>query len=179
MLAFLEYIPIIAFFIVYKTVDIYWASGALVAGTLLSMIITKLMGHKIKKSTLAIFFFALVMSTLTIIFRDEQFIKWKFTVLYFCFGSALVISRYALKKNLAKRAMQSIFTLPEFVWDRVNIAWAAFFIFCSGLNLYVAANWSLDSWVNFKVFGVMGMTFVYLLLTVFYVYRYLPDEDKE
>lgn len=179
MLALIEYIPIIAFFIVYKTVDIFWASGALVVGTLLSMIITKLMGHPVKKSTIYIFLFAFVMSGLTIAFQDAEFIKWKFTILYCGFGSALLISRYLLKRNLAKQAMQSIFTLPEFVWDKVNLAWAFFFIFCSGLNLYVAANWSLDSWVNFKVFGIMGMTFVYLLLTVFYVYRYLPDEDKE
>jgi intracellular septation protein len=138
-----------------------------------------MMGKPVKKSTVYIFIFALVMATLTIVFRDADFIKWKFTILYFGFGSALLISRYIIKKNLAKQAMQSIFTLPEFVWDKVNLAWSFFFIFCSGLNLYVAANWSLDSWVNFKVFGVMGMTFIYLILTVFYVYRYLPDEDKE
>ena len=179
MQTLLEYIPLIAFFIIYKMVDIYWAAGALVGGMALVMAITLAMKKPVKKSTLMIFGFALVMATLTIVFRDETFLKWKFSILYGIGGLTLLVSRYVMKTNLIKKSMVSNFTLPENIWDRVNIAWSAFFLCCSALNIYVFNNWSLDSWVNFKVFGVTGLSFVYLIMTVFYIYPHLPDEDKE
>lgn len=179
MQTLLEYIPLVAFFIIYKMVDIYWAAGALVGGMALVMAITLAMKKPVKKSTLMIFGFGVVMATLTIVFRDETFLKWKFSVLYGAGGLTLLVSRYVMKTNLVKKSMVSNFTLPEHIWDRVNIAWSIFFLCCSGLNIYVFNNWSLDSWVNFKVFGVTGMSFVYLILTVFYIYPHLPEEDKE
>jgi intracellular septation protein len=175
----MEYIPLIAFFIVYKMVDIYWAAGALVGGMALMMMLTMLLKKPIKKSSWLLFAFALVMAGLTIAFRDEDFLKWKFTILYGVFGTTLLISRYVMKINLIKKSMAANFNLPEPVWDRVNVAWSCFFLFCAGLNLYVFENWSLDSWVNFKVFGVTGLMFLYLIITVFYIYPHLPDEDKE
>jgi intracellular septation protein len=175
----MEYIPLIAFFIVYKMVDIYWAAGALVGGMALMMLITLALKKPIKKSTVMIFIFAVVMAGLTIAFRDEDFLKWKFTILYGIFGIALLVSRYMMNANLIKKSMESNFALPEPVWDKVNVAWSFFFLFCAGLNIYIFNNWSLDSWVNFKVFGVTGLMFVYLIGTVFYIYPHLPDEDKE
>ena len=179
MQTLMEYIPLIAFFIVYKTVDIYWAAGALVGGMALMMLITMVLKKPIKKSTWMLFGFAVVMAGLTIAFHDENFLKWKFTILYGIFGATLLVSRYMMKVNLIKKSMTTNFNLPDTIWDKVNIAWSFFFLFCAGLNLYVFENWSLDSWVNFKVFGVTGLMFIYLIATVFYIYPYLPEEDKE
>lgn len=175
----MEYIPLIAFFIVYKTVDIYWAAGALVFGMCIMMAIQLAMKEPVKKSTLMLFAFALVMAILTIVFRDEEFLKWKFTVIYGIFGLTLITSRYIVGTNLIKKSMGSNFVLPEKIWDNVNIVWAVFFFFCASLNVYVFNNWSLDSWVNFKVFGVMAMMFALIVATVFYIYPHLPEEDKE
>lgn len=179
MQTFMEYIPLIGFFIVYKMVDIYWAAGALVGGMALMLVLSAVLKHEITKKTWIIFAFATVMAGLTIAFRDEAFLKWKFTILYMIAGAALLISRYVMKTNLIKKSMESNFNLPENIWDKVNIAWSGFFLFCAGLNVYVFNNWSLDAWVNFKVFGVTGLMFVYIIATVFYIYPYLPDEDKE
>jgi intracellular septation protein len=179
MQAFIEYFPLVIFFIVYKAVDIYWAAGALVGAMAFTLLLSLALKKPIKKTTLYIFAFATVMAALTVIFQEKEFLKWKFTVLYVGFGSVLLISRYVMKVNLIKKSMASQFTLPEAVWDKVNIAWTAFFYGCSMLNVYIFNNWSLDSWVNFKVFGVTGMMVLYVVLTVFYIYPHLPDEDKE
>lgn len=179
MKALMEYIPLIAFFIVYKMVDIYWAAGALVVGMIIMMAIMLIMKEPIKNSTKMLFAFSVVMAILTVVFRDEQFLKWKFTVIYGIFGLVLIGSRYFVGTNLIKKSMESNFVLPEKIWDRVNVIWAGFALFCAGLNIYIFNNWSLDSWVNFKVFGVMGMTFLLIIATVFYIYPHLPEEDKE
>ncbi len=179
MKALMEYVPLIAFFIVYKTVDIYWAAGALVVGMLLMMGIQVAMKEAIKKSTIAMFIFALIMAVLTIVFRDEAFLKWKFTVIYGMFGAVLLTSRYVVGSNLIKKSMGGNFTLPDSIWDRVNLIWSVFFFCCAALNVYIFNHWSLDSWVNFKVFGVIGMTFVLIVATVFYIYPHLPEEDKQ
>lgn len=179
MKALMEYVPLIAFFAVYKMVDIYWAAGALVVGMLIMMAISLAMKEPIKKSQIMLFVFALFMAILTIVFRDEEFLKWKFTVIYGIFGLVLLGGRYFMGTNLIKKSMESNFNLPENIWDKVNVVWAGFFFFCAGLNVYIFNNWSLDDWVNFKVFGVIGMTFVLIVATVFYIYPHLPEEDKE
>lgn len=179
MHAFLEYIPLIAFFIVYKTVDIYYAAGALVIGYMFTLSFSYFTKKPIKKSTIYLFLFTTLMAGLTIAFQDEAFLKWKFSVLYFAAGGFLLVSRYGFQTNFIKKSMGEQFELPEKIWDHVNIAWIAFCFFCAGLNLYIFDNWSLDAWVNFKVFGVTGAMFVYMILTVLYIYPYLPEEDKE
>ena len=179
MQTFMEYIPLIAFFVVYKTVDIYYAAGALIAGYMVVLSFSYFTKKPIKKSTLYLFAFTVVMAGLTIAFQDEAFLKWKFSVLYFAAGIVLLGSRYMFQANLIKKWMGQNFTLPEKIWDQINIAWVGFCFFCASLNIYIFDNWSLDAWVNFKVFGVTGMMFVFIILTVVYIYPYLPEEEEE
>lgn len=179
MQTFLEYIPLIAFFVVYKAVDIYYAAGALIVGYVLVLSFSYLTKKPIKKSTLYLFAFTVVMAGLTIAFQEEAFLKWKFSVLYFTAGIVLLTSRYMFKSNLIKKWMGQNFELPEKIWDQVNIAWVIFCFFCASINIYIFDNWSLDAWVNFKVFGVTGMMFVFIILTVVYIYPYLPEEEDE
>lgn len=99
----------------------------------------------------------------TIYFHNESFIKWKPTVLYWCFAAALLFSQIFLKKNLIRTMMEKQMTMPDGVWHRVNLSWVAFFMTMGLINLYVAFNFSTAVWVNFKMFGGMGLMFIFII----------------
>ncbi|HEX4599209.1 MAG TPA: septation protein A [Burkholderiaceae bacterium] len=114
-----------------------------------------------------------VLGVLTIWLRNEWFIKWKPTLLYWTFAAVLVGGRWIWKRNLLGVLFSNELQLPQFAWDRLLVAWAGFFIVLGGLNLAVAYQFSTETWVNFKTFGLLGLTFGYSLVTGFYVARYL------
>lgn len=111
----------------------------------------------------------------TIYFRDDTFIKWKPTILYWCFGVALLISELVIKKNLIRVMMEKQVTLPEPVWGKLNLAWVVFFSLMGVLNLYVAFNYTIDTWVNFKMFGTMGLMFAFIIAQSLFLSKYMKD----
>ena len=111
----------------------------------------------------------------TIYFHNETFIKWKPTVLYWCFAATLLFSQIFLKKNLIRTMMEKQMTLPEGIWRRVNLSWVAFFITMGLLNLYVAFNFSTASWVNFKLFGGMGLMFAFVIAQSLLLSKYVKE----
>jgi intracellular septation protein len=113
----------------------------------------------------------------TIYFHDETFIKWKPTVLYWCFAAALLISQVFMKKNLIRAMMEKQLALPESLWARVGLAWAAFFIAMGLLNLYVAFNYSTDQWVTFKMFGGMGLMLAFIVGQSVLLAKYLKEPE--
>jgi len=113
----------------------------------------------------------------TIYFNDETFIKWKPTILYWCFGAALLGAQAFMKKNLIRAMMEKQVTLPEPIWPRLNLAWVVFFALMGALNLYIAFHFPLDTWVNFKMFGSMGLMFVFIIGQSLYLSRYMKDDQ--
>lgn len=113
---------------------------------------------------------------LTLAFQNEAFIKWKPTILYWVFASSMAFSAYVLKKNAIKAMLGEQLTLPEPVWGRVNLSWIAFFLVMGGLNLFVAFNFSTDTWVNFKLFGGMGLMLVFVLGQGMLLSKYVEEE---
>ncbi len=111
----------------------------------------------------------------TIYFHNETFIKWKPTVLYWCFAAALLFSQIFLNKNLIRIMMEKQMSLPDGVWRRVNLSWVAFFITMGLLNLYVAFNFSTATWVNFKLFGGMGLMFAFIIAQSLMLSKYLKE----
>lgn len=111
----------------------------------------------------------------TIYFHNETFIKWKPTVLYWCFGSSLLVSQVLLKKNLIRTMMEEQISLPDNVWQRLSLAWVAFFAAMGILNLYVAFNFPTAIWVNFKLFGGMGLMFVFVIGQSVFLSKYMKD----
>ena len=112
----------------------------------------------------------------TLLLHDATFIKWKPTVLYWLFAATLGFSGLVLKRNLIRKLMEAQITLPDPVWERLNIAWAMFFVLMGGLNLFVAFRFSEATWVNFKLFGGMGLMLVFVLAQGAYLARYMEDE---
>ena len=113
----------------------------------------------------------------TIYFNNETFIKWKPTVLYWCFAGALLLALAAFKKNLIKAAMGKQITLPEPVWERLNLAWIGFFLVMGVVNLYVAFTFSTETWVDFKTFGLMGLMFAFVIGQTFYLSKYMKEPE--
>lgn len=111
----------------------------------------------------------------TIYFHNEAFIKWKPTVLYWCFGAALLLSQTLFGKNLIRLMMEKQLSLPDPVWQKLSLAWAAFFAAMGALNLYVAFRFATDVWVNFKLFGFTGLMLAFIVAQSVALSKYVKD----
>ena len=118
-----------------------------------------------------------VFGGMTLIFQDETFIKWKPTILYWVFAGTMAFSALVLKKNPIKAMLGEQMTLPEPVWGKVNLSWIAFFLFMGALNLVVAFNFSTDIWVDFKLFGGMGLLLLFVLGQGLMLSKYVEDKQ--
>lgn len=114
----------------------------------------------------------------TLFFHDPVFIKWKPTVLYWLFSATLAGSALLFRRNLIQRMLAAQITLPEAVWHRLNLAWAGFFAFMGALNLVVAYRFSEEAWVNFKLFGGMGLMLLFVLGQGLFLSKHLQEEPK-
>ncbi|MCK2088718.1 septation protein A [Thauera aromatica] len=114
----------------------------------------------------------------TLFFHNPTFIKWKPTALYWLFGCVLLGSAALLHRNLIRNMLEAQIRLPDPVWERLNLAWASFFIAMGLLNLYVAYNFSEETWVDFKLFGGIGLMLAFVLGQGFYLSRHLEEESN-
>jgi intracellular septation protein len=111
----------------------------------------------------------------TIYFHNEAFIKWKPTVLYWVFALALIGAQLTMGKNLIRLMMKAQIELPDPVWTRLNLAWAGFFAAMGALNLYIAFNFPTAVWVNFKLFGFMGLMIAFVIAQTMFLSKYIKD----
>jgi intracellular septation protein len=118
-----------------------------------------------------------VFGSMTLIFQDETFIKWKPTILYWVFAGSMSFAALVLKKNPIKAMLGEQLTLPEPVWSKVNLSWVGFFVLMGFLNLVIAFNFPTDIWVNFKLFGGMGLMLIFVLGQGMLLSKYV-EEDK-
>ncbi len=173
----LDFIPLIIFFALFKLYDIYVATGALIAATAVQVAITYFVYKKVEKMQLITFAVVTIFGGMTIFLHDDNFIKWKVTIVYTAFALGLAVS-HLIGKSAIKSMLGKEITLPDSVWAKVTWAWVLFFSVCSVLNIYIAYQLPLDVWVNFKVFGLLIATFAYTILTGIYIYKHLPKEQK-
>lgn len=111
----------------------------------------------------------------TIYFHNEAFIKWKPTVLYWVFAVVLIGAQLTMGKNLIRLMMKAQIDLPDPVWTRLNLAWAGFFAAMGALNLYIAFNFPTSVWVNFKLFGFMGLMIAFVVAQTMFLSKYIKD----
>jgi intracellular septation protein len=121
----------------------------------------------------------IVLGGATLIFQNEMFIKWKPTLVNWAFGIAFIGSQYIGEKNLIRRTMESNVRLTdESIWDKLNFTWGMFFITLGFINLYVAYFFTTEIWVNFKLFGLLGLTFAFVIGQAIYLTRYIVEEKE-
>lgn len=164
-----DLLPVILFFISYKIYDIFIATGIAIIATLLQVLYDYIKNKKIDKMLLFNGATITILGGLTIIFQDKTFIMWKPSVLYWLFAAVLFISNYFFNKNLIKLAMGKKIELEDSYWNNLNNATGLFFIMLGFINLYVAYNYEEDTWVNFKLFGITGILFIYIIFLTIYI----------
>lgn len=171
--------PVILFFVAYKFADIYVATGVAIAATV-GQIAWVWFRHG-KVDTMLWVGLGLIgfFGGATLLLRDPTFIMWKPTVLYWLFAAALVFSATVLRKNLIRKMLEAQMALPDALWGRLNLAWAAFFAFMGAANLYVALNFSESTWVNFKLFGGMGLMFLFIVGQGLLLAKYIQEDVEE
>ena len=152
------------------------ATVVVIVATLAQIVIMKLRGKKIDLMLWISLALVVVFGGATIWFHNETFIKWKPTVLYWAMGLSFWVSASFFGKNLLQAMMGEQLQLPAVVWKRLNLSWIAFFAAMGALNLLVAYSFSTDTWVNFKLFGGMGLMLLFTVAQGFYLSRFLQPE---
>jgi intracellular septation protein len=173
-----DLLPVVFFFIAYKMAGIYVATGVLIVGVLLQTAISWFRHRKVSPMLLTSAVLVLVFGGLTLLIHDATFIKWKPTIVNLLFAGAFVASQFMRGPTIVQRLMgENLQLKPESLWTRLNLMWVAFFLVCAVLNLYVAYNYSEDTWVNFKLFGLMGLTLVFALAQGFWLARHMERAE--
>jgi intracellular septation protein len=206
MKLFLDFLPIILFFATYKYAEgqpewaaqfatehfgfivsggvvgaaqapVLLATLVVVAATLLQVVLLKVQGKKIDTMLWISLVLVVVLGGATVWFQSEAFIKWKPTVLYWTMAVAFWVSQVFFHKNLLQALFKGQIQLPPAIWQRLNFAWIGFFMLMGVLNLYIAYNFSTSAWVNFKLFGSLGLTFVFMLAQGWYMTRHALSDQ--
>lgn len=171
--------PVILFFVAYKFSGIYAATAVAIVATLLQIAWVKYRTGKIEGPLIASGVIIVIFGGATLLLHDENFIKWKPTVLYWLFAAGLYASNLFFRKNLIRGLMEKQISMPDNIWNRLNLAWAVFFAMLGCLNLYVAFNFSTDLWVDFKLFGTMGLMFVFIIAQSVVLNKHMTEKRSE
>ena len=192
MKQFIDFIPLILFFIVYKldprTVElagqsfelggIFSATAVLIASSVVVYGALFLLQRKLEKGQWLTLLACLVFGGMTLAFHSETFLKWKAPVVNWLFAAGFAASHFIGDKVLIQRIMGHAVQLPQPIWVRLNLAWIAFFVFSGCANLFVAFTFH-DIWVDFKVFGSLGMTVLFLIAQGVYLARHIHDDAPQ
>ena len=173
-----DFFPILLFFIAYKLEGIYTATAVAIIASAIQVAYFQIRYKKVEKMQWVTLWLLIFFGGLTLAFRDPDFIKWKPTVVNWLFAAAFLGSQFIGNKTLLQRMMDQAVSLPQVIWQRLNYIWISFFVGIGFLNLYVAFNFSEDTWVDFKLFGMLGITFVFIILQGFYIARHVTEVDK-
>jgi intracellular septation protein len=161
-----------------KEAPVLLATVVVIAATIAQVVYLKLRGQKVDTMLWVSLGLVTVLGGATIYFHSESFIKWKPTVLYWVMSAAFLLSPLLAGKNLLKVLLGEQVELPAFAWKRLNLAWVLFFALMGVLNIWVAYSYETATWVNFKLFGGMGLMFVFMLAQGFYLTRHLKAEAE-
>jgi len=174
-----DFFPVVLFFVAFKLFDIYVATGVAMGATVVQVAWLKMRGRRVDLMLWASLAIIVVFGGATLLLQDETFIKWKPTVLYWLFAVALAVAVLGFRKNLIRAMMEGQISLPDPVWSRLLASWIAFFAVMGALNLIVAFNFSTDTWVNFKLFGGIGLMVVFVVLQALMLARYVEEKKAE
>ena len=172
-----DLLPVVLFFVAFKLANIYVATATAIATTFVQVAWLKLRGKRVGPMLWASLAIIAVFGGATLLLQNEIFIKWKPTVLYWLLGAVLAGAALLFRRNLVRVMLAEQVRLPDPVWNRLNWSWVAFFAFMGALNLYVAYNYPTDLWVNFKLFGGMGLMLLFVVVQALFLARHVQDEQ--
>jgi len=171
--------PIILFFVAFKLQGIYVATAVAIAASFAQIGWLWLRGRKIDGMLWVSLAIIVVFGSATLLLHDETFIKWKPTVLYWMFAIVLSGSALIFRKNLIRTMLGEQIQLPDPAWSKLNFSWVGFFACMGFLNLYVAFNFPTDTWVNFKLFGGMGLMLAFVIGQGLFLAKYVEQKEPK
>ena len=170
--------PVLLFFVAYQLAGIYVATQVTIAASVVQVAYNRLRYGKVENMHWVTLGLLVVFGGLTLALHDPTFIKWKPTVVNWLFAAAFLVSQLFMERSLLQRMMDHAVTLPDAAWRRLSAAWIIFFFAMGVLNLYVAYSYSEEVWVNFKLFGFLGLTLLFMLGQGFYLARFMEAEKS-
>lgn len=157
---------------------IYLATFVAIIASVLQILWVKLRGQKVETMLWVSLGIIIVFGGATLWLHDESFIKWKPTVLYWLTAGAF-FGAPLFKRNLIRSVMAEQLELPDVIWSRLNLSWGMFFLIIGFVNLWVAANFSTSDWVNFKLFGIMGLMLIFMVAQGMLISKYMDKEENQ
>ena len=173
----LDFFPIILFFVAFKFAGIYVATAVAIVATIAQIAWLRYSTGKIEPMQWVSLGVIVLFGGATIALQNETFIKWKPTVLYWLMGGTLAAGQLFFRKNLLKSLMGSQLELPDAAWRATNWSWIAFFALMGVVNLWVAYNFDTNTWVNFKLFGGLGLMALFVVGQALYLSRYMKADE--
>lgn len=173
-----DFFPIALFFIAYKLGDIYLATITAIIASLIQVAWSRYRQGKFEKLPLLTLGSIVILGGATLFFRDEMFIKWKPTAIYWVTSLAFLLSQFIGKKPLIQRAAEKTIQLNSKIWTQLNLSWSIFFGLMGCANLYVIYNFDTDTWVNFKLFGTLGLTLLFVIVQAIYMARHAQTDAE-
>jgi len=174
-----DFFPILLFFLGYKFYGIYIATIVAMVASLLQVGCFWIKHRNIEITHTITLFLILILGSATLFLKNEIFIKWKPTAIYWAFALLFLGSQVIGQKTFIQRLMDNKITLPQPVWQRLNLSWVLFFGIMGATNLYIAYRFSTDTWVNFKLFGALGGIIVFGIVQSLYMAKYLKQLPQE
>ncbi len=174
-----DLLPVILFFITFKFYGIYTATAVAIAASVLQVSYVYFKNKKVEKIHIITLTLIVILGGATLIFQDESFIKWKATIVNWGFALIFFGSHFIGKKLIIRYMLDQAISLPDHAWKMLSNMWIVFFIFSGLANIYVAYNYSTDTWVNFKLFGLMGLTLLFIIAQGIYISRFIKKEGEQ
>jgi len=174
-----DFFPIVLFFIVYKCADIYTATAVAMVASVTQVAFYRLKFQHYDKMHLISLAIIVILGSATLFFHNPLFIKWKPTGIYWLPALVFFASSFIGSKPIIQKMMEANVALCDKIWFRLNSAWSVFFIIMGTLNLYVAYYYDTDAWVNFKLFGGVGFTLLFVLIQAFYLTKHMDEKNLE
>ncbi|AXA33234.1 septation protein A [Francisella adeliensis] len=170
-----DLLPAIVFFTVYKVYDIFYATAALIIVTLAQVIWEYAKHRKVAKAQILVAVLVVVFGGATLYFHNEEFVKWKVSIINWVMGFGLIISTYIMKETPMEKLLKDYVELYDHKWKIINNMWGAYFVCLGTLNLFIAMFFSTNTWMNFKMFGLLGLTFAFLILQTVYLSKHMKN----
>lgn len=178
MKLFYDILPVLLFFVVFKAVDIYWATASAILASCSQIGWTICRGKRPEMMVIATFLMILVLGGATLLLHEEIFIKWKPTAVYWLLSLGFFTSQFVGQKPLVQRMLEKNLALPNKMWIKLNVSWVTFFFLMGCLNIFVLYNFDTDTWVNFKLFGSLLLTLIFVLGQGLILAKYVPEQKN-
>ncbi len=174
-----ELFILVTFFVLFKVVDIYAAIASAIVLYGVQLAVIWLKTRKVDKLQLITFVMVAVLGGATFLFQNELFFKWKPTVIYGLFAVAILATQIYTRKPAVAKLLAKAVSLPKAVAYKLDCAWMAFFISVGVLNIAVAYSVSTETWVYFKLFGILALLLLFLVAQGFWLAPHLKDTQHE